>query len=317
MSPRASDTPRDLDALRDAFLIHAKIERGLSPATVTAYASDLSRFTDSARAQGAHGVSGVGREHVVGFLHELDQRGLAPRSRQRMLSAVRRMFAFAQAEGWLTEDPLEGISGPKAPRTLPKVLLPEETERLIAACDDGSPLGLRDRAMIEMLYGAGLRVSELVSLPLAGVDARSGLVRVVGKGRKERWVPVGETALAVLQVYLDEGRPALLENRRERSLAVFVTRRGTAMTRQNFFALIRKRALQADLPSEKVSPHVLRHAFATDLLDGGADLRAIQAMLGHADLATTEIYTHVSRGRLRDTIEERHPRGAGTPRKPR
>jgi len=312
MSSRAASAPNDLDALRDAFLIHVKVERGLSPATVSAYASDLARFSTFVRAQGAHDLGSVGRSHVLGFLHELDRRGLAPRSRQRMLSAVRRMFAFAHAEGWLEGDPLEGVNAPKAPRTLPKVLLPEETDRLISACDDGSALGVRDRAMLEMLYGAGLRVSELVSLPLAGVDARSGLVRVIGKGRKERWVPVGEAALAALQSYLDEARPVLLEGKRERSSALFVTRRGGPMTRQNFFALVRKRARQADLPSEKVSPHVLRHAFATDLLDGGADLRAIQAMLGHADLATTEIYTHVSRGRLRETVEARHPRGAGT-----
>lgn len=311
MSPRGEPAPATLDALRDAFLVHARIERGLSPATISAYASDLARFNASAEANGAGDLRSVGRPHVVSFLHELDACGLAPRTRQRMLSAVRRMFVYAHAEGWLDRDPLEGVSAPKSPRSLPRVILPEETERLIAACDDGTPLGLRDRAMLEMLYGAGLRVSELVGLPLAAVDPRSGLVRVVGKGRKERWIPVGEAALSALQAYLERGRPALLAGRAGRSPAVFVTRRGGAMTRQNFFSLIRKRAVQADVPSEKVSPHVLRHAFATDLLDGGADLRAIQAMLGHADLATTEIYTHVSRGRLRDTVDERHPRGAG------
>jgi len=303
---------RTLDALRDAYLVHVKVERGLSPATVSAYANDLARLGASLAGQGVGLVADVRRTHVVRFLHELDDAGLAPRTRQRMLSAVRRMFAFAQSEGWLTEDPLEGISAVRAPRSLPKVLVPEETARLIGVCDDGTPLGLRDRAMLEILYGAGLRVSELVGLPLASVDRRGGLLRVIGKGRKERWVPIGETALEALEDYLEGGRPALLQRHGGRSAAVFVTRRGGPMTRQNFFALIRKRALQADLPTDKVSPHVLRHAFATDLLEGGADLRAIQAMLGHADLATTEIYTHVSRGRLRETVEARHPRGSGT-----
>lgn len=303
---------RSLDALRDAFLVHVKIERGLQPATVAAYASDLARLGTSLTAQGVDRAADVARSHLQRFLHELDDAGLAPRTRQRMLSAVRRMFSYAQSEGWLEADPLEGIGGVRAPRSLPKVLVPDETDRLIAACDDGTPRGLRDRAMIEMLYGAGLRVTELVTLPLAAVDRRGGLLRVVGKGRKERWVPIGESALAALEAYLQDGRPALLKRQRGHSPAVFVTGQGGPMTRQNFFKLIRKRAVQADLPSEKVSPHVLRHAFATDLLEGGADLRAIQAMLGHADLATTEIYTHVSRGRLRDTVEARHPRGAGS-----
>ncbi|MDH4016156.1 MAG: tyrosine recombinase, partial [Actinomycetota bacterium] len=282
----SASRPRTIDELRDAYLIHVKVERGLSPATVTAYAADLTRLGESLAARGVDRVANVRRTDVVAFLHELDDRGLAPRTRQRMLSAVRRMFTWAQAEGLLEADPLEGVTAGKAPRTLPKVLLPEETDRLIGACDDGTPLGHRDRAMLEMLYGAGLRVSELVGLPLAAVDRRGGLVRVVGKGRKERWVPVGESALDALEQYLEEARPALLKRRGGRSQAVFVTNRGGPMTRQNFFALIRKRALQADLPADKVSPHVLRHAFATDLLEGGADLRAIQAMLGHADLAT-------------------------------
>ncbi len=302
---------RSIEALRDAFLVHVKVERGLSPATVAAYASDLARLDASLASRGVDRVADVTRTHVVGFLHDLDDAGLAPRTRQRMLSAVRRMFTYAQTEGWLDTDPLEGVTAGKSARTLPKVLLPDETDRLIGVCDDGTPLGLRDRSMLEMLYGAGLRVSELVALPLAAVDRRGGLLRVEGKGRKERWVPIGEAALDALEAYLADGRPRLLERSRGRSPSVFVTRRGGAMTRQNFFALIRKRALQADLPAEKVSPHVLRHAFATDLLEGGADLRAIQAMLGHADLATTEVYTHVSRGRLRETVEARHPRGAG------
>jgi integrase/recombinase XerD len=169
--------------------------------------------------------------------------------------------------------------------------------------------------MLEVLYGSGLRVSELVALPLSALDVRAGVVRVLGKGRKERLVPVSEPALDALAHYLRDGRPALLSGRGRGCDAVFVTAHGGAMTRQNFFARLRALALRAGIAKERVSPHVLRHAFATDLLEGGADLRAVQTMLGHADLATTQIYTHVSRGRLRELVESHHPRGAGRARR--
>jgi integrase/recombinase XerD len=205
---------------------------------------------------------------------------------------------------------VEGVLSPRLPRALPRRLLPAEIEALLRAADPGSPLGLRDRAMLELGYGAGLRVSELVGLPLAAVDRRAGLVRVLGKGRRERIVPLGEPALDALAAWLADGRPRLLRRGRATD-AVFLSERGTAMTRQNFFARLRLAARAAGIAAERVSPHVLRHAFATDLLEGGADLRAVQSMLGHADLSTTQIYTHVSRKRLRETVEARHPRGRG------
>jgi integrase/recombinase XerD len=182
---------------------------------------------------------------------------------------------------------------------------------LIEAVDVELPLGLRDRAMLEVLYGGGLRVSELVGLPLSGLDLRGGLVRVMGKGRRERIVPLGEPALRALEEWLERGRPVLARASSRSSDAVFLSRRGSGMTRQNFFSRLRGIARSAGIAQERVSPHVLRHAFATDLLEGGADLRAVQTMLGHADLSTTQIYTHVSRRRLRDTVEQRHPRGGG------
>jgi integrase/recombinase XerD len=188
------------------------------------------------------------------------------------------------------------------------VLPGTDVERLLAAVEGEDALALRDRAMLEVLYGAGLRVSELVSLPLGAVDRRGGLLRVLGKGRRERLVPLGEPALESLDRYLEEARPRLLQGRRATD-AVFLTRRGRAMTRQNFFVRLRACASRAGLSADRVSPHVLRHAFATDLLEGGADLRAVQAMLGHADLSTTQIYTHVGRGRLREMVETHHPRG--------
>lgn len=306
--------PLDLDGLRDRYLNHARLERGLARKTIEAYGSDLARFIDFAEGQGITQPRALTRTCVLAFIDRLAEEGLAASSRARVLSALRRMIAFAASRGWLDTDPLEGVRSPRQPTTLPRILRTDETEALLGAVDTKTPLGLRDRAMIELLYGAGLRVSELVSLPLSGLDARAGLIRVRGKGDKERVVPVGESALEALAEYLRDGRPRLLGNHPDRERAVFLSRRRSAMTRQNFFLLLRKLARKAGISEDRVSPHVLRHAFATDLLEGGADLRAIQAMLGHADLATTQVYTHVSRGRLRDTVEQRHPRGSGRPR---
>lgn len=301
----------EIDGLRDAFLTHARVERGLAEKTVEAYARDLGRFARYLDGEGVTRLDQLSRPHVSGYLENAERDGLGARSRARALSALRRMLAYGTAEGLLQSDPLEGIHNPRLPALLPRVLRPDETLRLLEAVDEGTPLGVRDRAMVEVLYGAGLRVTELVTLPLSAIDRRGGLLRVVGKGNRERLVPVGEAALAALDRYLAEARSALLGGRPDRTHAVFLTRRGGPMTRQNFFTLIRKLARKADIPQERVSPHVLRHAFATDLLEGGADLRAIQSMLGHSDLSTTQVYTHVSRGRLRDTVEKRHPRGSG------
>ena len=298
-----------LDAAVDAFLAHAAVERGLSPRTIEAYGRDLARLAAYLAAEGVTRVAGVRREHVVGFARSLEQAGLSPRSRARALVATRRWLRHAGTSGG-AQDPLQGVPLPKSERPLPRVLRPDETAALIEAAAPDGALGLRDRAMLEVLYGAGLRVSELVSLPLSGLDRRAGWLRVRGKGRKERIVPVGEPALEALDAYLEGARPQLARAAARASDAVFLSRRGTAMTRQNFFLRLRELARRAGIPSERVSPHVLRHAFATDLLEGGADLRAVQTLLGHAHLATTQIYTHVSRSRLRETVERRHPRGS-------
>jgi integrase/recombinase XerD len=309
-----SGAPVDMDGLRDRYLNYARLEQGLAKKTIEAYASDLMRFIRYLETLGITEPRQLTRICVLGFIEQLAEEGLVARSRARTLSALRRMIAFAAAHHWLESDPFEAISTPRQGLALPKVLRTDETEALLAAVDTSTPLGLRDRAMIELLYGSGLRVSELVGLPLSGFDIRAGLLRVVGKGNKERVVPVGESASAAIQAYLLEGRPLLLGNHPDRDRAIFLSRRRSSMTRQNFFLMLRKLARVAGIPQERVSPHVLRHAFATDLLEGGADLRSIQAMLGHSDLATTQIYTHVSRGRLRETVEERHPRGSGKPR---
>ncbi len=299
----------ELGASLDGFLVHASVERGLAPRTVEAYRRDLSRFLDHLVLQRVQRLRDLRREHVTGYLASLERQGLGGRSRARALVAVRRFLRHVGAAGALGGDPIEGVMSPRFSQPLPRLIRSDEAVALIEAADPESPLGLRDRAMLEVLYGSGLRVTELVSLPLSGLDLRAGWVRVLGKGDKERLVPLGEPAVAALEAYLEGGRPALARAVGRRTDAVFLSRRGTAMTRQNFFTRLRGIAKRAGVPSERVSPHVLRHAFATDLLEGGADLRAVQSMLGHSDLSTTQVYTHVSRSRLRDTVEKRHPRG--------
>jgi integrase/recombinase XerD len=305
-------TPLEISC--DAFLIRIAVQEGLSPRTVEAYSNDLRHLRIHLAERGIDRLERITRHDLSTLSAYLDDRGLAASSRARALVSVRRLLRHAQEEGTVTADPIEALRGPKQARSLPKILRQEEILALIAAAHSKQPLGLRDVAMLEMLYGAGLRVSELVGLPLSAVDRRELLIRVLGKGRRERVVPLGEIAAAALESYLEKGRPSLLGQRPDRDHSVFLTRRGTAMTRQNFFDRLRRHARSAGIPTDRVSPHVLRHAFATDLLEGGADLRAIQAMLGHADLSTTEIYTHVSRSKLRETVESRHPRGAGSSR---
>jgi integrase/recombinase XerD len=306
-----------LDAALDGFLQHAAVERGLSPRTLEAYQRDLRRFVGYVGGEGVRAPGDLERAHVTGFLAGLGEEGLAPASRARMLVSVRRFTGFLLASGALGSNPCEGVDTPRQRRALPKTLRPDESTALIEAAAGEEPLALRDRAMLEVLYGAGLRVSELVSLPRTALDARAGLLRVYGKGRRERLVPLGEPALAAIERYLEAGRPALARAAQRPVEALFLSRRGVAMTRQNFFARLRRLALIAGVPRERVSPHVLRHAFATDLLEGGADLRAVQAMLGHTDLSTTQIYTHVSRRKLRDLVDAHHPRGSGEQRRAR
>jgi integrase/recombinase XerD len=295
----------------DAFLTHAAVERGLARKTIEAYAGDLARFASWLECAGVSTLGGLRREHLIGFTQALEAEGLAARSRTRILVATRRWIHFLLATGELSANPMEGIMTPRFGQSLPKVLRPDETAALIAAADPDTSLGLRDRAMLEVLYGAGLRVTELVALPLGALDFRAGVLRVFGKGQRERLVPLGEPALGAVSAYLEHGRPALLRAARHATDAMFLSRRGSPMTRQNFFSRLQRLAQLAGIPRKRVSPHVLRHAFATDLLEGGADLRAVQAMLFFNDTATTEIYTHVSRARLRDVVETRHPRGDG------
>jgi len=293
----------------EEFLTYASIERGLSPLTIDAYGRDLARFAGYLERARVRNLRSIRREHLLGFTRFLDREGLGSRSRARTLVSVRRLLRHQGISGVTGDDPLEGVASPSFKTPLPRLLRSDETAVLIEAVDTSTPIGLRDRSMLEVLYGSGLRVSELVGLLMGSIDRRSGVIRVLGKGRKERIVPLGAPALEVLDLYLETARPVLAKRSAPDCDAVYLTRRGRGMTRQNFFLRIREIARIAGIGSDRVSPHVLRHAFATDLLEGGADLRAVQTMLGHADLATTEIYTHVSRSRLRETVERKHPRG--------
>jgi len=306
--------PTPLESLCDAFLTRLAVEEGLSPRTVEAYASDLRHLRAHLADRGIERVERVTRHDLITLASFLDERSMAASTRARIFVSVRRLMRFAEEKGLIGADPIEALHAPKQTRKLPKILKPEETAALIEAARGEDPLALRDVAMLEVLYGAGLRVTELVQLPLDAIDRRGQLLRVVGKGRKERVVPMGDVAGVALDDYLEQARPVLLGDYPDRDHATFLTRRGTSMTRQNFFSRLRGHAKKAGLAADRVSPHVLRHGFATDLLEGGADLRAIQSMLGHADLSTTEIYTQVSRARLRETVESRHPRGAGEKR---
>ena len=294
-----------MDRHIDAFLQHLTAERGLARSSVEAYARDLACLRDHLEGAGVEDAAAVTPDHVRGFLHALEKRRLSPRSRARRLSAVRGLFRFLVRERVLQASPASDVSRPRLGERLPRSLGKEETADLLAAPERG-PLALRDAAMLELVYAAGLRVSEVVGLRSEQVNLEAGFLTVVGKGSKERVVPVGMRARAALVAYLAEARPALAGRRA--SPYLFLTVRGTPMSRMWFYRLVRKYAVQAGVPG-KVSPHTLRHAFATHLVEGGADLRAVQMMLGHADIATTQVYTHVARGRLREVHRKFHPRG--------
>ncbi len=293
----------------DLFLDHLKVERGLSPATIDGYGRDLVRLGGFLTGRGRVDVDDVTPVDVTDHLLELAESGLGARSRARALVAVRGLFRHLVAERWLDADPSALVEAPRAVPRSPVVLGETAVAQLLAAPRRDTPRGARDAAMLELLYASGLRVSELVRLPLADVNLRAGYVRVTGKGRKTRMVPMGGEARAAIERYLAEVRPAWLRGRGDQP-ALFLTERGRPMTRQGFWKLlgVYARAAGVRAVGGSVSPHKLRHSFATHLLERGADLRAVQAMLGHADIATTQLYTHVSRAHLIEQYRRAHPR---------
>lgn len=292
--------------LIDAFIERAWAEDGLSRNTQDSYRRDLEGFARWLVDQGP-GLFELGRSEVYAYLAWRSARGYSPRSGARLLSSLRRFYAQALRLNRIGTDPLALIESPKLGRPLPKALTEAEVEALLAAPELDTPLGLRDRAMLELMYGTGLRVSELVELPAGAVNLRQGVLRVMGKGSKERLLPMGEEAQHWLQRYLDEARPGLA--RGQQPVALFLSRLGGGMSRQMFWHGAKQLALRAGIPSERVSPHTLRHAFATHLLNHGADLRALQMLLGHSSLSTTQIYTFVAREGLKRLHSQHHPRG--------
>jgi integrase/recombinase XerD len=294
----APATEPDIDRFLDALWLEA----GLSRNTLSAYRSDLEGFA----AWLQHSPAQATRAQLQSYLAECEQRGARPRTTARLLSSLRRFYRYLLREGRIADDPTALLESPKLGRPLPKSLTEEQVEALLAAPDSNTPLGLRDRGMLETLYATGLRVSELVGLNLGQSDLQAGVVKVIGKGDKERLVPLGEEAVDWLQRYLREVRPGFLRGRT--SDALFLTARGRSMTRQAFWKNIKRYARLAGITSS-LSPHTLRHAFATHLLNHGADLRVVQMLLGHADLSTTQIYTQVARERLKQLHAQHHPRG--------
>jgi len=287
------------------FLDTLWLEKGLSDNTLQAYRSDLSAFAKWVE-QNSLTLFQVLPEHVNSYLVFLSETGRSARSQARLLSCLRQIYGYLIREQLIVVDPTALIPLPKVGRLLPKYLSEKDVEALINAPDTLTVLGLRDRAMLEIIYASGLRVSELVELQLSQLNLRQGVVRVQGKGDKQRLVPFGEQATEWLEKYLAESRPELLKQSQSGSL--FVTNRKKLMTRQAFWHLIKKYALQAGI-SNKLSPHTLRHAFATHLLNHGADLRVVQMLLGHSDISTTQIYTHIAQARLDNIHAEHHPRG--------
>ncbi|MBP7547537.1 MAG: site-specific tyrosine recombinase XerD [Corallincola sp.] len=286
------------------FIDSLMLERGASRHTLTAYRTDLRHFfAHLARAGLAtHGVSRADIEHYLA----LEAARIGPRSLARKLSALRQFYRYGVRSGGLAQDPTALLEGPKRGRPLPKTLSEQDVEALLAAPDVDDPLGLRDRAMLELLYASGLRVSELVSLPLTQLALPQGVLRVTGKGNKTRLIPFGDEAGIWLERYLRHSRPLLLDG--QPAVVLFVSRRGQMMTRQTFWHRIKHHARQAAIQAP-LSPHTLRHAFATHLLNHGADLRVVQMLLGHSDLSTTQIYTQVARARLQQLHAAHHPRG--------
>ena len=294
-----------MSVLSDAYLSHLAVERRLSPNTVESYGRDLSQLTEAAAGFG-RSIETLDRRALEEVVRQLMGEGRSPRSVARAVACYRGFFRFLVVSGHRQDNPAVDVTAPKAWKTLPKFLSTEEVDRLLAAPDTTQPRGLRDRAMIELFYATGLRVSEMVSLRQQDLNLESGYLTCFGKGRKQRLVPIGDEASSWLTRYLEQGRPVLLKRRASPKLFVNA-RGGTMLTRVGFWKILKEHGRHAGLP-RTLSPHVLRHSFATHLLERGADLRAIQMMLGHSDLSTTQIYTHILDARLRAVYDKFHPR---------
>ncbi|PYT56354.1 MAG: site-specific tyrosine recombinase XerD [Acidobacteria bacterium] len=295
----------EIPATISSFLTHVRVEKGLSSNTVSAYRRDLAKFNEFAQKRKLS-LEAVTRDDLVDFLAGLYRQKLESKTVARHLVTLRNFFRFAQIQELIAKDPSVNLESPKIRRSLPGYLRLEEVERLLVQPDAKTPLGLRDRAMLEVLYSAGLRVSELVGLRVTDLDTKVGCVRCIGKGDKERIVPVGKKALGMVEKYLRDARPKLL-GKAAGSPTLFVNRRGGALSRVGVWKILSSYGRRAGL-RVALTPHMLRHSFATHLLERGADLRSVQLMLGHADISTTQIYTHVVEERLKQIYKAHHPR---------
>ncbi len=289
----------------DEYLLYVTAERHLAANTVAAYRRDLIKFCGFLSAAGRKSIHDVTTSDIGDFLLFGMEQGLMATTRGRILASVRGFFRYLIQKNYVDADPSETIASPKLPKRLPQVVTSQQIEDLLSAPPTTHPRGLRDGAMIEMLYATGLRVSELVGIQLDEINRSVGVVRVTGKGNKQRIVPLGQVALTKLSVYLEQARASFVKSPNQQ--AVFLTSRGRPMTRQGFWKLLRKYSVASGIHS-KLTPHTLRHSFATHLLENGADLRIVQAMLGHSDVSTTQIYTHVGRSRLAKLYRDHHPR---------
>lgn len=294
-----------MDEWIERFLEYLTVERGLARNTLESYGRDLRVFRSYLFEHTIIDLQVVQQRHISAFLNYLHEIGRANSTISRNLACVRSFFHFLAREGAIAQDPTIHVETPKIEKKLPRVLLPEEVERLLGAPDRTTSTGLRDYAMLELLYATGIRVSELVSLHCSHVHLSGGFLRCMGKGGKERIIPVGQYALIAMQAYLESGRPTFLRHAQEN--AMFLNHHGTQMSRQGFWKILKKYAREARILKD-ITPHTLRHSFATHLLERGADLRAVQEMLGHADISTTQIYTHVTKGRLKEVYASAHPR---------
>lgn len=294
-----------MEQLIEEYLDYLGVERGLAANTLESYGRDLRQFVAYIRSQRVTALESLDRNQILLYLDGLKKQGKSTATVSRNLASIRSFFRFLNREGKVELDPAAQLDTPRVEKRLPKVLSLQEVESLLYLPDTSTPSGLRDRAMFEVLYATGIRVTELVSLNLSDANLEAGFIKCLGKGSKERIVPLGSVAVKALQTYISSGRPRLVRTREMRSL--FVNHHGRQLTRQGFWKLLKKYAKNAGIESN-ITPHTLRHSFATHLLENGADLRAVQEMLGHADIGTTQIYTHVTKSRLREIYDKAHPR---------
>ena len=298
------DLTNESKEIIDLFLDSLWMERGLSKNTLFAYRSDISKYARWLQNQGIN-ITKAGPQNILAYLASTENK--STRTVARNLSSLRRLYEYLSKEDKVKQNPIKNVEAPRLGRSLPKSLTENEVESLLDAPNTNQPLGLRDKTMLEIIYGTGLRVSELITLTLHQINLRQGVVRVMGKGNKERLVPLGEISTEWLEKYLAHGRNEILgENNSTDTL--FPSRRGKSMTRQTFWHIVKRHAIIAGI-KKSISPHMLRHAFATHLINHGADLRVVQMLLGHSDISTTQIYTHVARERLKDIHSKHHPRG--------